>query len=411
MVPTNETVDRLNRRAQALRLRDGDLDQGGRSVRVGETTLCVGDEVATRRNNRQLETDQGKMVRNRARWTITQIHPDRTITVNGTSGTVRLPAPYVRDHVELAYASTGHAAQGRTVQHALVVVDKPTDLRNLYVPLTRGTESNHAYLAVTGEQAARDVFAQCLSTDWIDRPAHERQAELTGKQIHHPGLLDPDRLRTLLERGAELVDVLVTAREDTENVPAILAAAKRDHQAAVDELACLRTRLEEARAAVTEYDRPLKRRRHADNLAEAQRTIDTVPRWIEQATATARSLEHRVELLEATLAGARRTIAFDSPLRPELAQLNTIVDRDARARARHARLDPTSDLVHDLGPRPADVDAGIAWDRAAGERAQHTAAYPKEPQLTDLLADLDEHSLDVESNVSHDLSDDLGLDL
>ena len=59
------------------------------------------------------------MVRNRARWTITAIHPDGSLTATGRHGTVHLPARYVAEHVELAYATTATAAQGRTVDHAL----------------------------------------------------------------------------------------------------------------------------------------------------------------------------------------------------------------------------------------------------------------------------------------------------
>ena len=79
------------------------------------------------------------MVRNRARWTIDAIHPDGSLTATGRHGTIHLPARYVAEHVELAYATTAAAAQGRTVDHALVVIDRPCDVRNLYVAMTRGT--------------------------------------------------------------------------------------------------------------------------------------------------------------------------------------------------------------------------------------------------------------------------------
>jgi hypothetical protein len=69
-------------------------------------------------------------------------------------------------------------AQGRTVDHATTVIDTVTDVRNLYVPMTRGRESNHAYLAVEGEDTAADVFARYLTNDWIDLPAHQRAQEL-----------------------------------------------------------------------------------------------------------------------------------------------------------------------------------------------------------------------------------------
>lgn len=407
MAPTNETVDRLNHRAQALRLRAGELDPAGRTLRIGNATLHVGDEIATRQNDRQLRTDQGDMVRNRARWTITHIHPDQTVTVMGQSGVVRLPAPYVRDHVELAYASTGHAAQGRTVKHALVVIDKPTDLRNLYVPMTRGTESNHAYLAVTGEQTARDAFAQCLSTDWVDRPAHERQAELAGQQLHHPGLLDPHRLRQMLDRRTEILEQLIDARETTETFPAAIAAAEKDHRAAESEFADLRHTLDEARATVAEYDRPLKRRRHADDLAKAQRAVDDLRRLIDRAVGVVDEHAGRIEQLQTALTVARRTVEDSSPLRPELDHLDAVLDRDARGRARHARLDPD----RALGDRPGELAAALGWDRVIGERAQREAAFPQGSSLTDLLADLGNLSLSVADEASRGVPLATGIDL
>jgi len=41
------------------------------------------------------------MVRNRDQWTITALHRNGDITATGASGTVRLPADYVTEHIEL----------------------------------------------------------------------------------------------------------------------------------------------------------------------------------------------------------------------------------------------------------------------------------------------------------------------
>ena len=58
------------------------------------------------------KSDQGSMVKHRDHWTITSIHNDDTITLTGPTGTIRLPADYVAEHVELGYAQTSHAAFG-----------------------------------------------------------------------------------------------------------------------------------------------------------------------------------------------------------------------------------------------------------------------------------------------------------
>jgi DNA primase catalytic core len=63
---------------------------------------------------------------------------------------LRLPAGYVADNVQLAYAGTVHSAQGRTVTTARGLVTEATTAQALYVMMSRGQQSNHAYI-VTGD--------------------------------------------------------------------------------------------------------------------------------------------------------------------------------------------------------------------------------------------------------------------
>jgi hypothetical protein len=180
MAPTNDAVERLNQRCQSARLRRGEVDADGPRAAAGPYQILAGDEIATRHNDRHLVTDRGDMVRNRATWTVTDIHGDGSLTAAGRRGTVHLPATYVADHVDLAYPTTGVGAQGRTVDAGLLFLDGATDVRNLYVPMTRGTEANEAFIVTTGEEQTADVFARSIVTDWIDLPAHTRRTELQG---------------------------------------------------------------------------------------------------------------------------------------------------------------------------------------------------------------------------------------
>jgi ATP-dependent exoDNAse (exonuclease V) alpha subunit len=84
--------------------------------------------------------------------------------------------------VELAYAETIHAAQGRTVDHALVVIDGPVEGSAVYVGLTRGRRTNHAYVTTQGDQRAIDVLDEALARSWGDLPATEIGRELTQAQ-------------------------------------------------------------------------------------------------------------------------------------------------------------------------------------------------------------------------------------
>jgi hypothetical protein len=177
MANSTDTVARLNRLAQQTRIRSGELDASKPSLRSGEEWMLIGDEVVTRRNDRALRTDRGLMVKNRDKWTIESIHPDRSVTLTGRTGRVRLPGDYVAEDLELGYAQTSHATQGRTVDTALLLIDSHTDSRGIYTPMTRGREANHAYVVVEENQNALDVLTQAVSRDWIDQPAVARQAQ------------------------------------------------------------------------------------------------------------------------------------------------------------------------------------------------------------------------------------------
>jgi hypothetical protein len=191
MANNTDIVAQLNRLAQHTRIRIGELDPNAPRMRAGDEWILEGDEVVTRRNDRTLRTDRGLMVKNRDHWTITTIHPDHSVTLTGRTGTVRLPAQYVAEDLELGYAQTSHATQGRTVDTALLLVDTPTDIRGVYTPMTRGRDANHAYVVVDKDQTAHDVLTQAITRDWIDQPAVVRKAQL---DPHLSRQLDPSGL-------------------------------------------------------------------------------------------------------------------------------------------------------------------------------------------------------------------------
>ena len=215
MANSTDTVAQLNRLAQHTRIRIGELDANAPRMRVGDEWILVGDEVVTRRNDRTLRTDRGLMVKNRDHWTITTIHPDHSVTVTGRTGTIRLPAQYVAEDLELGYAQTSHATQGRTVDTALLLVDTPTDIRGVYTPMTRGRDSNHAYVVVDENQTAHDVLAQAITRDWIDQPAVVRRAQLDphrSRELDAAGLGEEDEVDELEKRVRRLIEERRRAR-------------------------------------------------------------------------------------------------------------------------------------------------------------------------------------------------------
>lgn len=204
MANNTDTVIRLNQLAQQTRVKAKELDPAGPSLPVGETRMMVGDEVVTRRNDRTLRTDQGLMVKNRDHWIIISIHRDRSVTLTGRTGVVQLLADYITEHLELGYAQTSHATQGRTVDVGLLLVDRPIDSRGVYTPMTRGREANHAYVVTDDNQTSLDVLTQALARDWIDQPAVARRLELdTGGQPQlEPSLPgEADKVDELIRRA------------------------------------------------------------------------------------------------------------------------------------------------------------------------------------------------------------------
>jgi hypothetical protein len=134
--------------------------RGPREVGLHDgTRAATGDIVITRHNDRRLRAGRG-WVRNGDRWTVTAVHDDRSVTVcragKRWGGSVVLPAAYAAEHLDLGYAVTSYRAQGITTDTAHVLVDPSMTRENLYVALTRGRESNMAYVAVDKPDTAHD---------------------------------------------------------------------------------------------------------------------------------------------------------------------------------------------------------------------------------------------------------------
>lgn len=161
---SSHAVRALNERARAERLLlEGATD--GREVDIADgSRASVDDIVITRRNDRALRTSAGGWVKNGDRWRIAEIRRDGSVVVDridpanrahrasranrSRRGRAVLPLEYVEQHLDLGYAVTAHRAQGATVDTSHVVVTPTTTRENLYVSMSRGRESNTAYVAL-----------------------------------------------------------------------------------------------------------------------------------------------------------------------------------------------------------------------------------------------------------------------
>jgi hypothetical protein len=124
----------------------------------------------------------GGHVRNGDLWDVAATHPDGSLTVTPAgryrrrhpdtpTPQVRLPAGYVRDNVELGYATTTHRAQGVTVDRAHVLAAPGMTREAFYVAMTRGRVSNHAYVSTDAVDPACDELP-----DRPQRPAPGRSS-------------------------------------------------------------------------------------------------------------------------------------------------------------------------------------------------------------------------------------------
>jgi len=375
MSPTNEAVERLNQRCQQTRINAGEIDPGGRHLTVRTYKVHAGDEIATGQNDRRLTTDRGEMVRNRAVWTVDHIHPDGSLTATGHNGSVRLPAPYVAEHVELAYARTVMGAQGRNVQGGVSFYDKPTDVRNLYVAMTRGTATNEAFMVVIGEQTAADVFAQSIATDWIDLPAHARRAELRDENPRRPGLLDGRQLRELLEQRFDVVSTIEDAETTLRRIPAEREQAERAKTAAENTVTETTAAYHVAEDVLANHDRPLHRRKHATEIADARLDIERLPSALRAGNDELSVAVSKLEHLRQEKAQAKSDLRRRSELEMKIDAIDDRLDHDLRIRTRITQLEPPDAIISTIGDRPAPGPAARQWDTVAGRLAQHQAAF------------------------------------
>nr|WP_239523975.1 MobF family relaxase [Geodermatophilus normandii] len=187
---TREQTSELNAAIRHRLVTDGRVDD----VRVVTTRagqrIGAGDRIATRRNDRDLE------VANRDTWTVTAVGRRGGLLVTAGTATgdvprgdvtpagarVRvLPADYVTQHVELAYASTAYGVQGDTVSAAHVVIGDQTGAASAYVGMTRGRLSNTAHLVAADVAEARAQWIAVFGRDRADLgPGHA--AELAARE-------------------------------------------------------------------------------------------------------------------------------------------------------------------------------------------------------------------------------------
>jgi hypothetical protein len=274
MATDHDTVNQLALRARTARIAEGSVAAEG--IRAGEQTVGVGDEVVSTLNNRRLVTSAGAWVRNGDRWQILDLRADGSVLLDSLDrrGRVVAPAGYVADNLSLAYAVTVHKGQGLTVDDAILVVDGASAAEHLYVGMTRGRRSNHAFVVCesvdTEHRAGRVPTAYDVLAAALRRSANERSATETHRSATGP-LDDLRTLQAALEEARRHID----------------AVAGPDRKAEVEQLRRQTAAHADIARAVTVAENRLielnsRRERALDELVTAKQALQRTerPRWL-----------------------------------------------------------------------------------------------------------------------------------
>src|SRR6266540_4151607 len=231
-----DEVDRLNTTCQQVMAHNGRL--GAEAIQVGDRQMHVGDQVVCGRNELR-----GLGVANGTRGTVTGLNvKDRTLTLRTEQGRqVTLPAGYLdgpippgRRVVDLAYATTGHKAQGLTRWRALVRITGQEDANWLYVQLSRAKEDTRLHTIVGPEPHPGEV-------DLPDREPADAYDQLAA---------------ALSRQGGQRLAIDTSARLDVRATPTGELRAERDRlQAELDQAPPDRSRV---------LERATERRRQAE---------------------------------------------------------------------------------------------------------------------------------------------------
>lgn len=224
----NDDVRTLAQRAQADRVAAGEVLLTDVQLRDG-SLLGVGDHVVTRRNNQANSTADGSFVKNGDVWTVNGINERGHVLVehHDTGAQVVLDPEYVAAHVELAYASTIHRVQGRTVDHSYVLMDDSMTREQLYVALTRGRHYNGLFMA-TDKVIDPDGHSPVPDSDsaaaMLRRAIGREGAELSALETFQREIEAHESLAVMLGQY-EYAQSLVKRSIDPEHVRDVVMAA------------------------------------------------------------------------------------------------------------------------------------------------------------------------------------------
>ena len=380
---SNEAVTALNVRARTDLILDGTV-RGPREIGLHDgTQAAAGDTVITRRNDRRLRAGRG-WVRNGDRWTVTEVRDDGSVTLRRAGrrwgASVVLPADYVAEHLDLGYAVTSFRAQGITTDTAHVLVDAVMTRENLYVALTRGRESNMAYVAVDKPDAAHEGPHPGDNTEATGRSVLFGVLQHVGAELsaHETVTAEQDAWGSIAQLAAEYETIAAAAQHDRW-VALIRASGLTDDEAddaiASDAFGAVAVELRRAEANHHDMETLLPRLVRARGFADADDIAAVLHHRV--ATATARPAgsgraRRAPRLIAGLIPEATGTMTTD--MRHALTERRDLIDARADAILDQALNDGES-WTTALGTPPKDGRAASTWRRHARTVAAYRDRY------------------------------------
>jgi hypothetical protein len=362
-------VDQFNLACQQLSQQAGQL--GPEQLQVGDRSFAVGDLVVCGKNAlRQLG------VANATRGQITATDPtQRAVTLQLEDGkTVTLPRGYLderpswwtrgnldRRTLDLAYATTGHKAQGLTRERALVRLTGAEDANWLHVQASRAKQETRLYAVVAPE-------ARTPELDVPDHPAHTVDAQLAAG-LHRDGSqqlavdtisrLDLGQLTTQ-ELRAERTRLATLLRDAPPDRTRQLAHTTRLREQAEQEMAEATAKAEAARQRVAELGggagrllRRSQRTQAREHLALAETARALACQQADRAADRERAARQAQQLRDGWLERHPQVVAEDRELARVLAWRG-------RVHAKAAELERPA-WTRELGEPPTSVRGRRAW--------------------------------------------------
>jgi conjugative relaxase-like TrwC/TraI family protein len=368
----NARRERLNAAARDRLREEGRL---GEAVEHGGREFAVGDRVIARRNDKGHDLDNGM------RGTVRVIDRETGALVVETdaSGVRELPPSYVSEHLQHAYALTGHGGQGATFEANAVigaaeefsknwgytagsrargatrvyVIDEPSErelARAEVAPEQRPDDRADPIVRLERRLRVRDD--EDLALDYLAPPAVP--GDLAAERGIEPQEAGAARLVAELQPPRSIESM----RRELAELDARLATFPFEEERRLDRVRASREQASRETEAAREKLRSFEARGETREHALARQSLEQAERRLTAATKRERELAARVP---DRLAWERET----EPLHQRRERLRPVFDERCREWVEVAIASPGTHLIEALGHRPAEARGARRWTKAA----------------------------------------------